>query len=89
MYYSPSLDFTNIENGKSLCLTANFDKNGKLEFSLWYLRPKIVKVLFGLFGEKEKMVVDEFWSFDFSKSIQYLDYFVNGNYAKVEELYCK
>lgn len=61
VYYSPSLDFTNIKNGKSLCLTANFDKNGNLEFSLWYLRPKIVKVLFGLFGEKEKMVVDEFW----------------------------
>ena len=34
IYYSPSLDFTNIKNGISFCLTAGYDKIGKLEFSL-------------------------------------------------------
>ena len=87
--YSPSLDFTNIKNGKSFCLTAGYDKNGKLEFSLWYNRPKKVKILFGLLGEKEKMVVDDFWSLDFEKSMKYLEYFVNGNYSTIEELYRK
>jgi hypothetical protein len=87
--YSPSLDFTNIKNGKSFCLTAGYDKNGKLEFSLWYNRPKKVKVLFGLLGEKEKMVVDDFWSLNFEESMKYLEYFVNGNYSKIEKLYRK
>ncbi|ARV06162.1 hypothetical protein BTO04_05350 [Polaribacter sp. SA4-10] len=87
--YSPSLDFTNIKNGKSFCLTAGYDKNGKLEFSLWYNRPKKVKVLFGLLGEKEKMVVDDFWSLNFEESMKYLEYFVNGNYSTIEKLYRK
>ena len=34
VHYNPSLDFTNSNNGKSFCLTANFDKNEKLEFSI-------------------------------------------------------
>ena len=89
VHYSPSLDFTNIKNGKSFCLTAGYDKNGKLEFSLWYNRPKKVKILFGLLGEKEKMIVDDFWSLDFDKSIKYLEYFVNRNYSIIEELYRK
>jgi len=87
--YSPSLDFTNIENKKSFCLTAGYDKNGKLEFSLWYNRPKMVKVLFGLLGEKEKMVVDDFWSLNFENSLKYLEHFVNGNYSTIEKLYSK
>jgi hypothetical protein len=89
IYYSPSLDFVCLENGKSFCLTAGYDKNGYLEFSLWYLRPKKVKVLFGLFGEKEKMVVNDFWSLYFNKSLKYLEYFVSGNHSLIEELYKK
>ena len=89
IYYSPSLDFNCIENGKSFCLTANYNDKEQLEFSLWYNRPKKVKVLFGLLGEKEKMVVDDFWSFDFNKAIEYLEYFINGNYQRIEELYKK
>ncbi|WP_225035166.1 hypothetical protein [Winogradskyella sp. SM1960] len=85
--YNPSLDFTCIETGKSFCLTANFDENEQLEFSLWYNRPQKTKILFGLLGEKEKMVVDEIWSNSFNKSIKYLKHFVNGNYTVVEELY--
>ena len=73
----------------SFCLTAAFDKNEKLEFSLWYNRPKKVKILFGLLGEKEKMVVDDYWSLNFEDSMMYLEYFVNGNYSKIEKLYRK
>ncbi|WP_298881436.1 hypothetical protein [uncultured Polaribacter sp.] len=87
--YNPSLDFTNIKNKMSFCLTAAFDKNEKLEFSLWYNRPKKVKILFGLLGEKEKMVVDDYWSLNFEDSMMYLEYFVNGNYSKIEKLYRK
>ncbi|WP_047547890.1 hypothetical protein [Psychroserpens sp. Hel_I_66] len=89
IHYNPSLDFTCIKNGKSFCLTANYDNNKNLEFSLWYKRSKRVKVLFGLFGEKEKMVVDDIWSISFEKSLKYLEHFVNGNYSLIEKLYKK
>ena len=89
IYYSPSLDFTCIENGESFCLTANYDKSQNLEFSLWYNRPKKVKVLFGLLGVKEKMVVDDVWGFSFEKSLTYLEHFVNGNHSMIERLYKK
>lgn len=89
VHYNPSLDFTCIENGKSFCLTANYDKNNNLEFSLWYNRPKKVKILFGLLGEKEKMVLDDIWSISFDKSLKYLEYFVNGNNSLIEQLYKK
>ena len=68
-------------------MTANYDDNKNLEFSLWYNRPKTVKVLFGLFGEKEKMVVDDVWSINLEKSLKYLAHFVNGNHSLVEELF--
>jgi len=53
IHYSPSLDFKCLDNEKSFCLTVQHDKNKKLEFSLWYNRPKKVKALFGLLGEKK------------------------------------
>jgi hypothetical protein len=87
VYYSPSLEFNCIDDGKSFTLTADYGDKGELEFSLWYNRPKKVKILFGIFGEKEKMVVDEVWSFDFDKAIRYLEYFVNKNYQAVEKIY--
>ena len=34
VHYSPSLDFTNIKNGISFCLTAAYDKNEKLELCI-------------------------------------------------------
>ena len=89
IHYSPSLDFTCIENGKSFGLTAHYDKDQNLEFSLWFNRPKKVKVLFGLLGEKEKMIVDDIWSIDFKKSMIYLEHFINENYTLIEELYKK
>lgn len=86
IYYSPSLDFTCIENGKSFCLTADYDNDEKLVFYLWDNRPKKVKVLFGLLGEKEKIIVDDIWSINFDKSLKYLEHFVNSNYSLIEEL---
>lgn len=55
-------------------------------FSLWDNRPKKVKVLFGLLGEKEKIIVDDIWSINFDKSLKYLEHFVNSNYSLIEEL---
>lgn len=89
VHYSPSIDFTCIQNGVSLGLTAHFGKDKNLEFSLWYNRPKKVKLLFGLFGKKEKMLVDDAWSFSLEESILYLKYFINGDYSKIESLYKK
>ncbi|WP_281636012.1 hypothetical protein [Flavobacterium marginilacus] len=89
VYYSPSLDFNCIENGQSFCLTAIYDDQKKLAFSIWYNRPKKVKVLFGLFGESEKLIVDDYWSLNIEDALKYLQYFVEGNYQKIEELYKK
>lgn len=89
IHYSPSLDFKCLDNEKSFCLTANPDKNNELEFSLWYNRPKKVKAFLGLFGEKEKMIVDDIWSIDFKTALQYLEHFINGNYDAIEALYRK
>ncbi|WNJ20336.1 hypothetical protein [Pontibacter sp. G13] len=89
VHYSPSLDFISNENERSFCLTAIYDKNNNLEFSLWYNRPEKVKVLFGLLGEKERMIVDDKWGFSLQQALTYLDYFVNENYALVERIYEK
>ncbi len=89
VYYNPSIDFKCIENGQSFCLTAMYDDQNKLMFSLWYNRSKKVKVLFGLLGESEKMVVDDFWSLNLNDSIKYLEYFVEKKYSKIEDLYKK
>lgn len=88
-FYNPSLDFTCAQNGKSLSLTADYNKEKKLEFSIWYDRPKKVKILFGLLGKKEKMVIDDTWGVDFQTSLQYLQYFVDGEYDKIEKLFIK
>lgn len=88
-YYNPSLDFTCIQDGKSFCLTADYNEEKELEFSLWYNRPKNVKILFGLLGRKEKMVLDDVWSINFQTALQYLQYFLEENYEKVEKLFMK
>lgn len=85
--YSPSLDFKCIDTGRSFSLTANYNEKKDLSFSLWYNRPKKVKVLFGLLGETERMKVDNVWGHSFIDAIKYLQYFVNGNYQLIEELY--
>ncbi|KIA97236.1 hypothetical protein OA93_14975 [Flavobacterium sp. KMS] len=89
VYYSPSLDFNCIKNGQSFCLTAIYDEQKKLAFSIWYNRPKKVKVLFGLFGESEKMIVDDYWSLNFDDALKFLQYFVEGKHQEIEKLYKK
>ena len=86
IYYSPSLDFTEIKTQRSFCLTAQ-DENGSLKFSLWYRRPKNVKIFFGLLGERKKMVLDTVWSYSFEESLRYLQHFTTGNYQILEYLY--
>ena len=85
--YSPSLDFNCIDDGRSLGLTVILNNNNEMEFSLWYNRPKRVKILFGLLGEKEEMVVDDIWQFDLNTAIKYLEHFVNSDYQIIEDLY--
>ncbi|WP_107038650.1 hypothetical protein [Brumimicrobium mesophilum] len=86
IHFSPSIGFTNTNSKHGLELTAHED-DGKLSFSLWFNRPKKVKVLFGILGEYERMQVDDVWGFNLDESILYLTHFVNGNYSVIEELY--
>ncbi len=87
IHYSPSLNFTCIENEWSFGLTADTNNDDELTFSLWYNRSKKVNILFGLLGSSHKMTVDDFWSLDLENSLLYLKHFVKGNYALVEALY--
>jgi hypothetical protein len=86
IFYSPSIDFTNTQNKISFCLTAHIEK-GQTMFSIWFKRPKEVNVLFGILGKKNKIVVDDFWSLSLEGSTKYLEYFLNNEYQKIENLY--
>ena len=83
--YNPSIRFTNISNNISLELTAEI-KNEKISFSLWYERPKMTKILFGILGEKKKMQLIEKWNFNFESSQLHLSSFLNQEYDKVEKV---
>lgn len=87
IFYCPSIDFKCLDDQRSFCLTADLNEKKELEFSLWYNRPKKVKILFGLLGEIEKMRVDDVWQYSFEEAIKYLQHFVNKNYQVIEELY--
>lgn len=86
VYFSPSVEFTNIETSHGFTLTAEID-NGQVKFALWYNRPKKVNILFGLLGNRERMEVDDVWPYNLDDAIHYLEHFVNGNYQIIEELY--
>ena len=88
IFYSPSLDFKNTQFKSSFGLTAVHIEEVVI-FSLWYKRPKTVKILFGLLGQTEKMVVDDVWPFTLDEALEYLQDFVNGNFEIIEELYKK
>ena len=87
IYYNPSLDFLNVISKSSFGLSAHFNDQQELEFSLWYRRPKKNNVFFGLFGEKEKMVVDDKWGYNLEASLIYLNDFIDGNDEKLEQLF--
>ncbi len=86
--YSPSLDFTNIKDKHSLCLTAEL-KKGELEFSLWYNRPKSSRVLFGLLGNRTVMKVVDKWNFDKISALKNLQLFLDKDYKTLEQIMTK
>lgn len=85
IFYSPSLDFKEMDGKRSLGITATLE-NGKPEFSLWYNRPIKSRPLFGLLGEKTKIEVIDKWGFSLEKAIQYYHLFLGRSYQKLERL---
>lgn len=85
IHYSPSVRFTNTTNQMSLEMTSE-SKDGNIFFSLWYNRPVVTKIMFGLFGEKEKMTLIEKWGFDYASSKKNLESFLNQKYSDVERV---
>jgi len=80
--YSPALDFTNLQDNHSLCLTAEGEPEEYL-FSVFYNRPVMKKVLFGLLGEREKMeVIDK--SFSIEEAFRVLEMFLKLDYDSIE-----
>ena len=81
--YSPSLDFKNIDDNHSFCLTAEGEPLS-YSFSVWYNRPIKKKVLFGLLGEKDKLeVIDK--HFKKEKAIELLNRFLRKEYKSIEQ----
>jgi len=82
IHYSPSLDFTNNNDNYSFCLSAITELD-KLSFYIFYNRPIMKKVLFGLLGEKEKFdVIDKM--FNENEAFDLLDKFIKKDYKFIE-----
>jgi hypothetical protein len=80
--YSPSLDFTNLQDNHSFCLTAEGEPEDYL-FSVWYNRPVMKKVLFGLLGEKKKLeAIDKSSGID--EAFRLLEKFLKQDYDSIE-----
>ncbi|MBQ0787916.1 MAG: hypothetical protein KBT69_10470 [Oceanihabitans sp.] len=85
VYYSPSLDFTNLNNNYTFCLSAVGEDLENFTFYIFYNRKIKKKILFGLLGEKE----DFYWidkSFSREAGHSLLDHFLSGNYQQMEKL---
>ena len=87
VHFSPSLNFKNENSDKEFGITAHYNPNRELEFSLWYKRVVKTKALFGLFGEKEKIVVSDAWDYLLQDTLVYLQYFLDEEYERIESLY--
>lgn len=85
IFFSPSLDFKEMNEKRSLGITATLE-NGRPEFSLWYNRPIKSRPLFGLLGEKTKMELIDKWGFTLEKAVQYYHLFLEKNYQRLEKL---
>ena len=80
--YNPSIDFTNQDDNHNFCLTAEGEPEN-FSFSVWYNRPKMKKVFFGLMGEKEKLeVIDK--KFSKEEAYKLLDKYLAMDYNSVE-----
>ncbi|WP_452232803.1 hypothetical protein [Lacinutrix sp. MEBiC02595] len=53
VYYCKSLDFTNLNNNYSFCLSAAGTESDNFTFYIFYNQKIKKKILFGLLGEKE------------------------------------
>ena len=84
IHYQPSVRFTN-NSGRSLEMTADSDLK-PYGFSLWYESPVMVKVFFGLMGEKEKNQVIDKWNFNPATAQKHLETFLDGKYEEVEKI---
>ncbi|MCK6691995.1 MAG: hypothetical protein L6Q97_07820 [Thermoanaerobaculia bacterium] len=83
--YSPSVDFTNLQDHHSLCLTAEGEPDD-FRFSVFYNRPVKRKVLFGLLGEKVVMdVIDK--PFKVQGAFRLLELFLKQEYGSIEKAY--
>ena len=82
IHYNPSLDFKNQKDNYSFCLTAEGEPED-YSFSVWYNRPVMKKVLFGLMGENEKFLVIDKW-FTREDSFKLLNKFLEKDYKAVE-----
>lgn len=81
--YNPSLDFINQLDNYSFCLTAEGEPED-FAFRVWYNRPIMKKVFFGLFGEKEKFeVIDKLFSKEDAYNL--LDKYLIKDYQSVEQ----
>lgn len=83
--YSPSVRFTNTTNNISLEMTAE-SKDGNIFFSLWFERPVMTKILFGLLGVKEKMKLTDKWGFAHASSKAHLESFLDQKYEDLERV---
>ncbi len=86
--YNPSVRFTHKTNQHSFEFTGEY-KGDKLMFSLWYGRPVMKKVFFGLFGEKEVVRTIDKWSVDKETSQKHLSTFLEEKYDEVEQIMSK
>lgn len=85
IHFSPSLEFKNDSNDRSLGLTATLDDN-KIEFSLWYNRPVATTGLLKFLGKKSIMKVIDKWGFDKAASFEHLKTFLNKDYDRMEKI---
>lgn len=84
VFYSPSLDFTNTDNGFSFCLSA-LSNQKNLTFYVFYKRLVMKKILFGILGEKESFsTIDR----EFTKDAAYdlLNRFLKKDYNSIEKI---
>ncbi len=83
LHYSPSLDFTNMNDNHSFCLTAEGPPEN-VSFSAWYNRPVMKNVLFGLLGKKERLDVIEKW-IEKERAFELLHHFLKQEYQIIEK----
>lgn len=88
IFYSPSLDFKNLKEERSLTISGMLE-NGKLEFSVWYHRPVKYRPLYGLLPERTKIKLTDLWGLSLEKSLEFFSAFLDKKYEKLDSLMAK